>query len=53
MASTWNTPQYVMTGERQNGRTENGETDGGRDVSSREGLENQELSGSGPGESSF
>ena len=52
MASTWNTRQYVMTGGGQSRGTVNGETDDGRDVMSREGLEDQELSGSGPGESS-
>ena len=52
VASTWNTRQYVMMGGGQSRGTVNGETDDGRDVMSREGLENQELSGSGPGESS-
>ena len=49
VASTWNTRQYVMTGGGQNRGTVNG--DDRRDVMSREGLENQELSGNGPGES--
>ena len=53
VASTWNTRQYVMTGGGQSRGTVNGETDDGRDVMSREGLENQELSGSGPGERSI
>ena len=52
VASTWNTRQYVMTGGGQNGRMGNGKTDGERDDIPEEGLENQELSGSGPGESS-
>ena len=52
VASTWNTRQYVMTGGGQSRGTVNGETDDGRDVMPREGLEDQELSGSGPGESS-
>ena len=52
VASTWNTRQYVMMGGGQSRGTVNGETEDGRDVMSREGLEDQELSGSGLGESS-
>ena len=52
VASTWNTRQYVMTGGGQSRGMVNGETDDGRDVMSREGLEDQELSGRGLGQSS-
>ena len=51
VASAWNTRQYVATGGGQNRRMENGETDLGRDDSSEEGPGDQELSGSGLGES--
>ncbi len=51
VVSAWNTRQYVMTGGGQSRKTVNSKTDDGRDVMPREGLEDQELSGSEPGES--
>ena len=53
VASSWNTRQYVMTGGGQSQGMINGETEDRGDDRPREGLEGQELSGSGPGEGSI